>query len=157
MPNLRPVIDRDLADVLDLNQRNVELLSPMDEQRFREIEAVADHCAVIEVDGAFAGFVILVPDGTSYDAENYRWYSERYDTFTYLDRIVIGESFRRQGLGASVYDTLEGWSRERLALEVNIDPPNEPSLAFHRGRGFVEVGQRESHGHTVAMLVKELT
>lgn len=156
MPILRPITDDDLPDVLALNERDVELLSPMDEQRYREIAAVADHCAVIDVDGAFGGFVIVVADGTSYDAENYHWYAERYDRFSYLDRIVIAEDFRRRGLGAFVYDAVEGWAHERVALEVNVDPPNEPSLAFHRGRGFAEVGQRVSHGHTVAMMVKEL-
>ena len=43
-----------------------------------------------------------------------------------------------------------------LTLEVNLDPPNEPSLAFHARRGFVEVGQRDSGGHLVSLMAKPL-
>jgi predicted GNAT superfamily acetyltransferase len=43
-----------------------------------------------------------------------------------------------------------------MCLEVNLDPPNEPSLAFHRRRGFVEVGQDTATGHRVSLMTKEL-
>ena len=51
---------------------------------------------------------------------------------------------RGRGLGSQVYDALEARAAEfgRLALEVNIDPPNDASLAFHAGRGFEPVGER---------------
>ena len=56
-----------------------------------------------------------------------------------------------------VYDELEGdCGRPVFALEVNLDPPNAPSLAFHRARGYREVGQREFGGHVVSMLTLEL-
>ena len=52
----------------------------------------------------------------------------------------VGAAHRRRH---RVYDEIE--ARARLApvmcLEVNLDPPNEPSLAFHRRRGYVEVGR----------------
>jgi len=71
---------------------------------------------------------------------------------------VIHEDFQRRGLGTFVYDELEGGcGRPVFALEVNIDPPNEPSLAFHRGRGFVEVGRSDASGHLVALMVKQLS
>ena len=40
------------------------------------------------------------------------------------------------------------------ALEVNLDPPNEASLAFHRARGYSEVGQLGPTGHTVSLMVR---
>jgi predicted GNAT superfamily acetyltransferase len=59
-----------------------------------------------------------------------------------------------------VYDAVEAratGTTGRLALEVNAVPPNGPSLAFHRARGFREVGLRhEPGGKQVAMMVKEL-
>ena len=61
-------------------------------------------------------------------------------------------------LGTFVYDEVEGsCGRPVLALEVNIDPPNEPSLAFHRARGFTEVGQSDASGHLVSLMVKQLS
>ncbi|MET0999010.1 MAG: GNAT family N-acetyltransferase [Marmoricola sp.] len=154
---LRPITAADHADVLSLNERNVELLAPLDEARLVQLLGWADQALVIDVDGGFAGFVITFASGSAYDGGNFGWFSERYGDFAYLDRVVIHEDFRRQGLGSQVYDELEATcGRPLFALEVNIDPPNEGSLAFHHARGFVEVGQRVSGGHLVSLFLKPL-
>jgi predicted GNAT superfamily acetyltransferase len=154
---LRPITPADHEAVLALNEHHVELLSPLDEVRLRELVAVAESAAVIDVDGDFAGFVMTFGSGSAYDGENFAWFAERYADFCYLDRVVIHADFRRRGLGSLVYDELESsCGRPVFALEVNLDPPNEGSLAFHRARGFVEVGQRGSHGHLVSLMVKDL-
>ncbi len=157
-PILRPIRPDDHRDVLALNERNVELLAPLDEDRLTEIVAVAASASVIDVDGAFAGFVVTFRSGSAYDGENFGWFTERYADFCYLDRVVLHEDFRRRGLGSLVYDELEAaCDGSVFALEVNLDPPNEGSLAFHRARGFDEVGQRGSHGHVVSLMVKQLS
>jgi len=148
----------DHAEVLALNERNVELLAPLDQPRLVQLTEWAERALVIDVDGGFAGFVLTFASGSSYDGENFGWFSERYRDFYYLDRVVIHEDFRRRGLGSVVYDELESSSGPPLfALEVNVDPPNEASLAFHHARGFTEVGQRLAGGHLVSLLVKTLT
>jgi len=154
---LRPMTSVDRGAVLALNERNVELLSPLDEDRLAELVAVADCAAVIDVEGAFAGFVITFAAGSAYDGANFAWFTERYDDFCYLDRVVIHEDFRRRGLGSAVYDELESTcGRPLFALEVNLDPPNVASLAFHHARGYTEVGQRDSGGHLVSLLTLSL-
>jgi predicted GNAT superfamily acetyltransferase len=46
---------------------------------------------------------------------------------------------------------------ERMVCEVNVLPPNPASLAFHRSRGYVEVGRlTHGQGKVVALLSKEL-
>jgi len=154
---LRPLTAADHADVLELNERNVELLAPMDEARLQTLQALADAAHVIEVDDRFAGFVMTFGSGSAYDGENFGWFRQRFDDFCYLDRVVIHEDFRRRGLASQVYDELESTcGRPLFALEVNLDPPNEASLAFHQTRGFTEVGQRVSSGHLVSMFLKTL-
>lgn len=154
---LRPIAPADHAEVLALNERNVELLAPLDEARLIELLGLADTAAVIDVGGAFAGFVITFASGSAYDGENFGWFSVRFADFGYLDRVVIHEDFRRRGLGSLVYDELESTcGRSLFTLEVNLDPPNDASLAFHRARRFVEVGQRVSSGHLVSMFLKTL-
>jgi len=37
---------------------------------------------------------------------------------------------------------------------VNIEPPNDPSLAFHAGRGYTEVGRYDAGHKVVAMMEK---
>jgi predicted GNAT superfamily acetyltransferase len=155
---LRPITADDHAAIVALNDRHVELTAPMDEARLVELVAAAEHADVIEVDGRFAGFVITFAVGASYDGAHFAWFGERYDNYCYLDRIVIHEDFQRRGLGTFTYDELEGsCGRPVFALEVNIDPPNEPSLAFHRARGFSEVGHSDASGHLVALMVKQLS
>ncbi len=151
--------DADVEDVLALNERNVTMLAPLDQDRLRQIQKWADRCDVVEDDGAFAGFVITFGPGTPYDSENYAWFSERHGgRFYYLDRIVLHEAHRRRGLGGFVYDEVERLARPhgRLALEVNLEPRNDASLAFHARRGFVEVGRLGDDSHLVALMEKEL-
>ena len=149
--------DDDVAAVLQLNADHVELLAPLDAERLASLRKWAARSDVIQCDGEIAGFVLVFGPGTDYDSENYRWFTERFgDRFDYLDRIVIDGRFRRRGLATAVYDAIEAAAepRGRLVLEVNIDPPNEPSLAFHRRRGFVEVGQQGPAGHRVSLMAR---
>jgi len=156
---LRPATDADADAVLALNEVEVHNLAPMDLARFRALRALADRFDVIEVDGGFGGFVVTFPPGTAYDSPNYRWFGSRLDgCFYYLDRVVLDPSVRRRGVGGWVYDRLEevATAYRRMALEVNLVPENVPSLAFHRARGYVEVGRLGDDTHLVSLMEKEL-
>jgi len=154
MSVLRPITAADHAAVLALNEAHVELLSPLDKHRLWWLLDLAAHADIIvsELDQRVAGFVLAFAPGTAYDSENYRWFSERFDDFLYLDRIAIDPAFRRRGLASAVYDELEAaaTARGRMVLEVNHD--NERSLAFHRARGYVELDRLVK----VILMVKEL-
>jgi len=161
MSLLRPITAADHPAVLDLNARNVELLSPLDEPRLQKLLGWATHGAVIEVDGAVAGFVLTFAAGCGYDGFNFAAFARRYDSFLYLDRIVIDDAFRRRGLAGRVYDEIEADAARhgRLVLEVNSSPPNEPSLAFHRARGYAGIGEHEPPYHpgtSVLLMAREL-
>jgi uncharacterized protein len=154
---LRPMTDDDVERVLALNAAHVELLSPLDRPRLDALRRWSTRCDVILAERAVAGFVIVMGPGTDYDSANYRWFTDRYgDAFHYLDRVVVDDAFRRRGLASAVYDVVEAEAAEsgRLALEVNVDPPNEGSLAFHRARGYTEVGQLGPSGHIVSLMVR---
>ena len=155
---LRPLASRDLDDVVGLNDRFVHLTAPMSHQRVEQMASTGT-VEVIVHDDRFAGFVITAMSGSGFESENFDWFAERYDDFCYLDRIIVHEDVRRAGLGRRVYDEVEARAAAEvpvLTLEVNIDPPNEPSLAFHAGRGFEQVGERFITDHTVAMMAKRL-
>jgi predicted GNAT superfamily acetyltransferase len=134
----------------------------MDATRLAQLRNWADLAHVVEQDGELAGFVLTFAPGAPYDSENYRWFSARWTDFYYLDRIVLADRFRRRGLGGRVYDEVEDRARAhgRMALEVNLEPPNVASLAFHDRRGYVEVGTRRDSGtdsgHLLTLRVKEL-
>lgn len=164
MSLLRPITPADHDRVLAWNEAHVELLAPLDEARLVQLLGWTDLGSVITDDGRDVGFVLTFASGTAYDSPNYRWFTahlgrQGHDAFYYLDRVVVDPSVRRSGIGSRVYDEIEERARQVgrvMCLEVNLDPPNEPSLEFHRRRGYVEVGQDLATGHLVSLMVKEL-
>jgi predicted GNAT superfamily acetyltransferase len=156
---LRPVEDADVAAVTLLNESHVPKVGPADAARIEYLRRLSDRFDVIEVDGRVAGMVVTFLPGSAYDSTNYRWFSERLgDDFYYLDRVVVDASVRRRGVAGRVYDELEAVAAAhgRMALEVNLVPRNDPSLAFHAQRGYVEVGRLGDADHLVSMLTKQL-
>lgn len=155
---LRPITDADHDLVLGWNADHVELLAPLDAARLHRLLAWGAAGWVIEAPDP-AGFVITFTAGSAYDSSNYRWFAARHPAFLYLDRVVVDPAVRRSGIGTAVYDALEEQAAALgpvLCLEVNLDPPNEPSLAFHRARGYEEVGQDRANGHLVSLMEKQL-
>jgi len=151
--------EADVSEVLALNEASVADLSPLDIPELTRLRRLARRDDVVEVNGQVAAFVLVFGPSADYDSANYRWFTERYADFGYLDRIVVGQQWRRRGLGRLIYDDVEkaAGSHGRLACEVNLEPPNHASLAFHAARGYVEVGRlRYDGGKVTAMLVKEL-
>jgi predicted GNAT superfamily acetyltransferase len=149
--SLRPITANDHAPVLAWNAANVEVLSPLDEDELVELLGCSESGSVIVHQGRDVGFVITVATEAAYESENYRWFA---------DRIVIDASARRTGLATRVYEELEADAAQRVpvfCLEVNVEPPNGPSLAFHAARGYVEVGRHVANGHVVALFEKDLT
>ena len=153
--------DDELETVLTLNQANLDGVGPLDPERLRWLLAMTAESgqALVADDGEVAGFAMVFGPATAYDSVNYRWFVERYDSFGYLDRIVVAPSHRRRGIATLLYDAAEDAAREtgRLVCEVYVEPPNEASLAFHDRRGYAEVGRlAQANGKTCVMLEKAL-
>lgn len=145
-PVIRPLAHPDAAAVLRLNHESVHHLAPLGDEGYAWF---LDHAAcawAAEVDGVVAAFVLVLEPGLAYESANYRWFSERRDDFLYLDRVAVDAPHRRLGVGSAVYDAVEDLADSTgrpVLLEVNARPANEPSLAFHERRGYVEVGTLE--------------
>ena len=154
MMKLRDASPGDFAYVLALNEKDVEVLSPMDYAKAEYFLEQAELFQIAEVDGKPAAFMIVMREGTDYGSENYIWFSKQYDRFLYIDRIVIDENFRRLGLGRFMYDSVFRYAEETgisvVTAEVDILPVyNEPSFGFHAEMGFREVGQQIIRGGDV--------
>jgi uncharacterized protein len=156
---IRPLADADVEAVLELNEKSVDAVSPLDSSKLATYRTMAAESLVAEVDGAVAGFAVAYRPGSEYESVNYRWHAQRFADFFYLDRIVVGAGYRRRGIATALYDAMEERARPhgRMVCEVNSDPPNVESLAFHRRRGYVEIGElAQPDGHLVVMLEKPL-
>jgi predicted GNAT superfamily acetyltransferase len=156
---LRAVADSDVPTVLALNEPVSAMTSVLSAERLRQLLGWAAYPRVVERDGRPVAFVLTFAAGSAYDSKYFGWFADRYDSFLYLDRIVVAEDHRRQGVGRFVYDAMEELATPlgRLVCEVNLEPRNDASIAFHEGRGYVEVGQlADGTGRVSSMLAKDL-
>lgn len=152
--SIRRAEERDYPFILRVNEENVEVLSPMDEERLRMFAEIADLLLVAEAEGEPCAFLIALREGAdAYDSENYRWFSKTFETFLYIDRVVIDGPYRGQGIGRKLYQ--EVYARARaggvplVTAEIDTIPYNAPSLKFHEEMGFKEVGTQKVRGNTV--------
>jgi len=159
-PRIRDFAPDDLEPVWRLNEAAVDAVSSVTRDQLLALVDMSRDVLVIDDGGEIIGFCNTFNPGADYRSVNYRWFSERYAEFVYLDRIVIAESHRNRGLGALLYDEIQRRmaatpGNRHLLCEVNFSPPNEGSLRFHRRIGFLPVGYQESKpGLVVEMLAK---
>jgi predicted GNAT superfamily acetyltransferase len=153
----------DLLVIHAVNQAEVPAVGEETPDTLAHIASESLIALVADIDDTVAGFCFVLPPGVDYGSMNYRWFSERYDDFVYLDRVAIAPAFQRRGIGRSFYAEVERLAAQRrptadtFALEVNLRPRNDQSLAFHAELGFVEVGQRETdYGTCVSMMTKPI-
>ena len=151
MTHIRDMVESDFEAIVALNDREVQHTSPMDVNRLRLLVALSSYCKVATVENQTVAFLIALRDSAPYENDNYRWFSARFPTFIYVDRIVVDTAFSGRGLGGQLYRDLFEFARtERVATvtcEYNIDPPNPASKAFHDKFAFREVGtQRVANG-----------
>jgi predicted GNAT superfamily acetyltransferase len=161
---VREMIPNDFSWVIALNQLHVPAVSDAEGERFAYLYERSAIALTAWVDDAPAGFSLTMTHGLDYDSSNYQWFSDNYDHFIYLDRVVVDESFHRHGVGRALYaeterlGLLEVPDAEVFGLEVNVEPRNDVSLAFHERLGFAELLQRPTpYGIVVAMMGKPLT
>ena len=97
-------------------------------------------------------------EGCGYASLNYRWISERYSSFAYVDRVAVAEAARGLGVGGLLYDNVMQHytgTRPVLMAEVNLQPPNPGSLRFHERNGFTAIGERWEHDRSKGVVYLE--
>lgn len=159
VPLIRPAAEADLPAVLRLNAEWQHVTSPLDDRSLAHLHAHSAYHRVAEVDGQVVAFLLAFGPHVPYDSPNYRWFESRSAGFLYIDRVVVSAAHQRDGLGEGLYRDLEGyaWAHGigRLACEVDVEPLNAPSDAFHRRHGFVEVGTQWLPGGVKRVSLRE--
>ncbi len=158
---IRDVEASDIDEVHALNEASVPHVSSISPEEMQWFADHAHHFRVAILDERLAGFMIGLRPGLPYSSLNYRWFSDNYDDFAYVDRIAVAEFARRRRVASSLYDDFA----EQLAgevgvmtCEVNIRPPNESSMRYHELHGFRRVASQETEGGSkeVALMEKRL-
>jgi len=137
----------DMTWVLALNNAHVNETSFLDASG---ISALLDHAFYCRgIDRGATALLIALDQNAPYDNPNFNWFKQRYDSFVYIDRVIVDGAARGQGFAKRLYEDLFTKARNgghgRVVCEINIDPPNPVSDAFHGAMGFAVVGQAIIH------------
>ena len=147
-----------LQIIYDLNQANTPEVGSLESMQhlIQLIDFSAYNLLVLKED-EIVGFIICMRERSAYGSENYKFFTKRLKKFLYVDRVAIDERHRRAGLGQAIYEDIFFQARNEslpVALEVNTQPVNQPSLNFHEKMGFDQVGTRDFDDHSVAYFIK---
>ncbi len=144
---IRPMRHEDLAHVSDIERRSYDF--PWSHSVFRDCLLAGYHCAVLERDGAVAGYSILsVAAGEAH-----------------ILNICVDPACRSMGYGERLLDDILFRARSTSVREIFLEvrPSNRHALALYRKKGFHKVANRPAyyqahHGREDAdVLVKKLT
>ncbi len=132
---------RDLDSLVSLNNAHKVETSELDATR---LTAMLDGAFLAMTDTGANVLLIAFDQDSHYDSPNFLWFKARYPRFVYVDRIIVAKALRGQGLARRLYDRLFDTALTAghavVVCEVNSDPPNPGSDAFHASLGFAAVG-----------------
>jgi predicted GNAT superfamily acetyltransferase len=138
-------LEADDAAALALNNAHAVELSWLEPERFAELIGRAFLARRIGRDA----FLLAFDQDADYDSPNFLWFRDRLARFVYVDRVVVAPQGRGRGHARRLYDALFEQARraghDQVVCEVNIEPPNPASDAFHAALGFREVGGAAIH------------
>ncbi len=151
----------DAAAIRAINSLGAPGVSPLTPSEIAALATGAIRCWVAEDGGQVVGYVITYTAQDDYDGEEFGWFQQHIATFVYIDQVAVAPSHQRRGVAQALYLRLAEDARaqgiDTLTCEVNLDPPNPTSLAFHDRQGFTSVGGLPTHdGRIVNLLQKTL-
>lgn len=145
--NIRDFQPADLDWIHALNQANGRALSFMERGAFSEMIARARFARVIEPEAAF---LLVYDKAPTLDSPNFDWLKAHFPAALYIDRIAVAAHARGQGYARALYEDLfqqaAAGGVHEIGCEVNVDPPNPASDAFHAALGFEPVGEARLEG-----------
>lgn len=154
---VQPLTHDLLPPALELNNAHALELSLLDAARLAQLAEWAWLAGAV---GRLDAFVLAFDQASAYDGTNYRWFRDRYDRFAYVDRVVVAPHARGRGLARKLYEAVFDRARADglplVTCEVNLDPPNPASDAFHAAMGFAPVGSAGLGAKTVRYFARQL-
>ena len=162
MFKLREVTISDLEKIRKINEEAIPAVNTVSLDEFKWFLKRSIYFKVsLNEDEQVCGFLLVLPTGLEYESLNYKWFSDKFSDFAYIDRIAVKDEFRGKGIGKSLYVDLEKSVMKdikRIACEFNIKPPNLVSKKFHEGLAYKRVGTQLTENETkeVSLMIKEI-
>lgn len=140
----------DTSIILSLNNEHAQETSALDEAGLTALLDMAFYAR--GVDRGATAFLIALDQDALYGSPNFLWFKASRRSFVYIDRIIVSRAARGLGIARLLYNDLFARAKQaghdRVVCEVNIEPPNLASEAFHVAMGFDGVGQASIYGGT---------
>ncbi len=128
-------------ELLALNNQFAQELSLLGDEKARHLVHEAFMASRI---GTADALILAFDQDAAYQNPNFEWFKERFDRFVYIDRVVVSPAMRGRGAARALYEALFKRAAKvghaRVVCEVNLDPPNPASDAFHFSLGFEQIG-----------------
>jgi predicted GNAT superfamily acetyltransferase len=156
--NEAQLYEAQFQSIYDLNQANTPEVGSLESiQHLKQLIEFSSYNLLVLKEDEIVGYIICMREGSAYGSENYKFFTQRLKKFLYVDRVAIDEQHRRAGLGQAIYEDIFAQAISDslpIALEVNTQPVNQPSLSFHEKMGFNRIGAKDFDDHSVAYFIK---
>lgn len=157
MKDVLEPVDPASVPLLALNNAHALELSWLEPARFAHLIGQAFLAGRI---GEADALLIAFDQDADYDSPHFLWFRDRHSRFVYVDRVVVAPHARGRGLARRLYehlfDAAVSAGQDIIGCEINSEPPNPGSDAFHKALGFVVVGNGgpTAEGKTVNYLTR---
>ena len=163
MLGTRSLSAADFQAVVRINVQGLPGVAALEESELARLMTMPNHHLVVEsANSLIVGYALAFDRGAPYDGEEFQAFKQKLaEPFIYIDQVATLREVRRTGIGATIYEAIENKAKLSDALllccEVNINPLNPESMAFHQNRGFRQLESMATEdGRVVALLIKEV-
>jgi len=90
---------------------------------------------------------LVADDGKTIGGMGYAAMSTEMTKTVELYMLYVGPRYQRQGVRRDIFAELETCFPDAEVMRLEVEPQNEPAIAFYTAHGFVEVGRTENCGN----------
>lgn len=142
---IRDATPADFDAILALNAQSEHFMNALTREDLAGLHAIARYHRVAVAGDRVAGFLLALQEAAPYGYPAYVWFNAHRRRFLYIDRIAVSADARGQGIGSALYrdliDCAGQLGHDTVTCEIDVDPPNPVSIAFHAKFGFCEIGR----------------
>ncbi len=126
---IRPASNNDFQTIIELNQGAISATGAMDLAHLQKLDSWSDYHKVVIHKHQVVAFLLVLAANKPYQSPNYQWFDNHYQSFFYVDRIVVDKSFVGKKIGSLLYQDLFSTAKNQgihaIACEYNIKPLNK--------------------------------
>ena len=152
-PEMRKAKVRDLPEIARLNNLEAQYAGERDQTFFKRYLKIP-YFLVSEDPRGLSGFIMVMSPQVEYDSPNFGWFQKNIPSFIYIDRVIVRQDVRNNGIASAFYQKLEE-ERGRIPLTAEVSILNENSMSFHLRRGFHEIGRFAADGKKECIMLKK--